>query len=480
MEQNGQLNKGYLLKLNRMELLYQFGLSSSRLKDYDFNENHSDRLKELLDLEGAQSIITIAQHYIQNFIPSPIENEDEYWMCSCYPGDHNIPIRFNINWHEVLSIRESDDSNESNPKWELSIFTHKDYLSSEIIEGLKENIPGLEFDVNYRYKKGLPSQLAAIIPIESYFNFISDENVYESIRQYNYQLSCKGRRVHNGHNYELVRLLIQGRFETGLINRYSPVSGQKAYLFAWNSKPEMFDDYEERLKEFDQKGKCLLSWRCNTRSILPGDRIFLIKIGKHPKGIIGSGIALAAPDNGGISIELDTLLRPDEDNLNLAILQEGNLSKQNWTPQLNGIIIKSEVLADLEEKWNAFLAKQGVTPQVSSRPLITEYSQEIYLEGKAIEVVQTRYERNIQARKACIDYHGSFSCQICNFDFEQKYGDIGKEFIHVHHLIQVSTKKEIYEIDPISDLIPVCPNCHAMLHKRNPPFTIEELRELMK
>lgn len=35
------------------------------------------------------------------------------------------------------------------------------------------------------------------------------------------------------------------------------------------------------------------------------------------------------------------------------------------------------------------------------------------------------------------------------------------------------------QIDPISDLRPVCPNCHAMLHKKNPPYTIDELREII-
>lgn len=74
----------------------------------------------------------------------------------------------------------------------------------------------------------------------------------------------------------------------------------------------------------------------------------------------------------------------------------------------------------------------------------------------------------------CIDH-----CSVCNFNFYDKYGEIGKDFIHVHHLVPLHEIKDVYEIDPIRDLRPVCPNCHAMLHKRNPALSIEELKEVI-
>lgn len=59
------------------------------------------------------------------------------------------------------------------------------------------------------------------------------------------------------------------------------------------------------------------------------------------------------------------------------------------------------------------------------------------------------------------------------------YGDIAEGFIHMHHLVPLSAVKEDYLLDPVNDLLPVCPNCHAMLHRRKPPFTPEELKALM-
>jgi len=57
--------------------------------------------------------------------------------------------------------------------------------------------------------------------------------------------------------------------------------------------------------------------------------------------------------------------------------------------------------------------------------------------------------------------------------------EIGKGFIHIHHLAPISEVGEKYEVDPINDLRPVCPNCYAMLHKKNPPYSIEQLQQII-
>lgn len=102
--------------------------------------------------------------------------------------------------------------------------------------------------------------------------------------------------------------------------------------------------------------------------------------------------------------------------------------------------------------------------------------QEILIEGAKRIITVNSYERNNRARQLCIRYYG-LKCQVCDFDFEKTYGEIGKDFIHVHHLIKVADIGEKYEVDPIKHLRPVCPNCHAMLHRQEPPLTIEELKE---
>lgn len=100
-------------------------------------------------------------------------------------------------------------------------------------------------------------------------------------------------------------------------------------------------------------------------------------------------------------------------------------------------------------------------------------------EGAKERVEVNRYERNRINRTLCLAIHGT-SCTVCQMDFEKVYGEIGKRFIHVHHVVPVSTIGPGYIINPATDLVPVCPNCHAMLHRRVPPFTIDELRNRIK
>lgn len=99
-------------------------------------------------------------------------------------------------------------------------------------------------------------------------------------------------------------------------------------------------------------------------------------------------------------------------------------------------------------------------------------------EGAKSTVVINAYERNREARQACLRHHG-LSCQPCGINFEELYGDLGAGYIHVHHIVPIHRIGKSYNVDPIKDLIPVCPNCHAMVHRRSEPLTVAELREIL-
>lgn len=101
------------------------------------------------------------------------------------------------------------------------------------------------------------------------------------------------------------------------------------------------------------------------------------------------------------------------------------------------------------------------------------------IEGVGKTVVVNAYERNSKARQLCILHYG-LDCSVCELNFEKVYGEIGQGYMHVHHLRPLSSIGVSYEVDPIKDLRPVCPNCHAMLHKKEPPYTIHELRAVIE
>lgn len=97
-------------------------------------------------------------------------------------------------------------------------------------------------------------------------------------------------------------------------------------------------------------------------------------------------------------------------------------------------------------------------------------------EGALVKVMANKYERNQKARKECVKKKG-YRCAVCDFDFKATYGEIGKDFIHVHHLVPISSIGKEYQLDVDNDLVPVCPNCHYMMHRKDPPYTVEELKK---
>lgn len=126
------------------------------------------------------------------------------------------------------------------------------------------------------------------------------------------------------------------------------------------------------------------------------------------------------------------------------------------------------------------LVRVGNTWYAADRDAMIPLAEEIpatakFPEGGKIQVTINAYERNAKARAACIAHHG-LSCSVCEIDFSKTYGHLGEGFIHVHHKVPIGSMADKYEIDPVKELIPVCPNCHAMIHRTEPPLTVSELK----
>lgn len=136
----------------------------------------------------------------------------------------------------------------------------------------------------------------------------------------------------------------------------------------------------------------------------------------------------------------------------------------------------------IEFLFNKKLGLNIITNQILNNSInlfANEIDSEIeYSEGKTKKVTVNSYERNNHARNECIKHFGMI-CQVCQFNFQEKFGILGVDFIHVHHKIDIASIGNEYLVNPLTDLIPVCPNCHSMLHKKTPSYSIEELKEIM-
>lgn len=243
-----------------------------------------------------------------------------------------------------------------------------------------------------------------------------------------------------------------------------------AYLLVWNPKVWRWSRLRQNLKKFAREGSLSFSWSCGNRRTLPvGSRVFLIRLGEEPKGIVGSGWTVSEPfsDQGlNVKFVFDTL--HEKPLLSLGELQK--MSRFHWSSQASGIEIPDETTSKLEKAWSK---KKGVR----LRPLIEEADTSAqYPEGAVVRIAVNAYERNPAARRDCIAHYGT-ACYVCGFKFGEFYGASWVDFIHVHHLTPLSSLARRYRVNPARDLRPVCPNCHAVIHSKNPPLTLAEVKK---
>lgn len=174
-----------------------------------------------------------------------------------------------------------------------------------------------------------------------------------------------------------------------------------------------------------------------------------------------------------------------------------NLGETKVALKVNGSNVSMNSFVENQQKWNSFSLRYSISPfyeKVEDREhnilyaassiiamilSICEYSIIGYEEGAQVLTLSQKYERNPINRRLCLINKG-YKCTVCGFDFEKSYGTIGKNFIEVHHSLPVSMMEENHIVDPIKELFPLCPNCHAMIHKKTPPYTLDELRQIME
>ncbi|WP_110685933.1 HNH endonuclease [Salinicola aestuarinus] len=149
--------------------------------------------------------------------------------------------------------------------------------------------------------------------------------------------------------------------------------------------------------------------------------------------------------------------------------EEGPAKIGGFTPELNDM-----QLIQVGNDW--FAQDRATQPKLVAEEI---ESNEDYFEGASKSVLVNQYERNSKARAQCLNKHG-YQCKVCEFDFKHFYGGLGKEYIHVHHIVPISEIGQEYQIDPESDLVPVCANCHAMIHRTRPAQSVEGLRNHLR
>lgn len=262
-----------------------------------------------------------------------------------------------------------------------------------------------------------------------------------------------------------------------------------AVILEWN--PDEWNwggSYPTAVSEVRRSGRHLERWSIGQATTLPaGADAWLLVTGGRPnqRGLIGHGVTVGEPFAGGhydrraggapmyVEVQFDLLL-PEGEQLRTDELTIQVPAVRWQAVRGSDRLIPPETEAAVRAAW-----AEHVLDKAPGYADVLDPIPGSYPESMLIRVPANRYERSPEAKAVAIAHHGS-SCHVCGFDFEATYGSEGAGFIHVHHTVPASRLVSDYEIDPITDLIPLCANCHYMAHRgRLTPYTVAELRAMI-
>jgi 5-methylcytosine-specific restriction protein A len=264
------------------------------------------------------------------------------------------------------------------------------------------------------------------------------------------------------------------------------------YILTWNSEDTPLDELADEAEKTAQGISITRDWSTgNTKRIQPGDRLFLLKQGPLPRGIIGVGEATSdvyrGPHWSGergkeanyVDLDVERLLDPAVNDPLSTENFEGALGKVSWRIQASGVSIPDDAAEQLEAAWaEHVLQADGVKNEG-----VEEVEEEAFREGRELYRLHRTRERDPllvkKAKARAMQQYGRLFCCVCKFDFAARYGPIGEGFIECHHTKPLS-ELEAETITKVSDLALVCSNCHRMIHRKQPWLLKNQLSKLLK
>jgi hypothetical protein len=255
-----------------------------------------------------------------------------------------------------------------------------------------------------------------------------------------------------------------------------------AYLLTWNPSNWPWESLDEDYEIFLKAGDLDMRWSSGSRRELPiGSRVYLLRQGIEPRGIVGSGWTDAEPapephwdpvraSAGDIAyyvrFKFDVLLHPGRQSpLDVRHLPSGPVQQVNWIPYGSGQELPDDAAAQLEQIWLRF-----TDDEPSGLGVVADVLEGLEGEVRLGLVHHRRRERSLrnakleQARAESSD--GRIKCQVphCGFDFQTVYGQLGERFAEVHHLTPLADTVGRVRTR-LEDLAVVCSNCHSMIHR---------------
>jgi len=272
------------------------------------------------------------------------------------------------------------------------------------------------------------------------------------------------------------------------------LSTENLFILTWNPKKsgarnaKEILDWEERIAV----GKTVTtSWAVGNRKsgISKGDRILFLRQGEEPRGLLASGLVKKEiyedkhwddPKKMATYIDFEVIQALSLDNLLPVKRLLKEVSGVKWNSlQASGTSVSSSDVIDVVCSWDEWYERQSNSISLKDKSDPVGDDEEGLPEGATKKITVNSYERSPKNRQGCLDFHG-YDCWACDMSFEGVYGERGKEFVEVHHVVPISKMGAGYKINPKKDLVPLCSNCHRMIHRRKDDLlTPSQIRKIL-
>lgn len=169
------------------------------------------------------------------------------------------------------------------------------------------------------------------------------------------------------------------------------------------------------------------------------------------------------------------------DRLFESIMATPTSVKSDEPPKEEKILDKSSVST---VQSSSIEAKEEIVEEANSESTLSSVEELSEVVNITCEHAQARDEKSdtdykVKLKKECIDYYGAI-CDICGFDFGYTYGEAFEQCIDVHNQNSVEGEEILPTTHPTEDLIPICHNCHHIIHSTVPAISVEKMRKMVK
>lgn len=319
-------------------------------------------------------------------------------------------------------------------------------------------------------KKRLDLSVEALVLKEKYRSLFSDEIIdlcKKRLKDFGYKIDD----TNISKKHELYKDKINLENNTKGISEIRLIPMSKELEFANKSIDTVQQEFF--INDLKKREECLYFFRssginCNENTLLLFQYDNMIIASAKLKGIIKYKTPYDGVYNGALLLERSSIKVFQPITLKEIINIDHSFKRFSQAKQSFNIECLDDLLNLINKKKSVTIAEE-----------ISEEDSDSLIEGAKKQIIINAYERNPKARQKCIDYHGTV-CKVCGFDFGSVYGHELDGKIHVHHIKPLNEIDEEYEVDPITDLIPICPNCHLVVHSKNPAYTPEEVKGMMR